>query len=353
MKAIEEKFRPISFEEFKKKYQKTPVIEHPNLRFGKKPVVTVRILSYNHIDFIRPCLDSILKQKVDFDYEILIGEDESSDGTREVCIEYAKKHPKKIRLLLNSRKNNIAINGKPSGMFNSLYTNFSIRSKYIALCESDDIWQDEYSLQKRVDFMDSNPDFSFCFHNAVNHIYNPKKQSSLPKNKIVYRSKSGELGLDDVYTMIPTASILYRHHLIDTFVLGQEQISCGDLLLRHKLLCHGRAMYLHDIEPSTRIIHQGGNFTQLSRLHQSQITLKANEFVFRFLSEKGVKAPNVLAKIQLKRFKYSIYQSLSNKKPNLRTLGQIAKTLRFAVSNPRSFSNVLGRKIEFMYRKRG
>uniref|UniRef100_UPI0040488E53 glycosyltransferase n=1 Tax=Roseivirga sp. TaxID=1964215 RepID=UPI0040488E53 len=71
----------MNFEEFKNKYQKAPVVEYPNQRIINTALVTVRVLAYNHIDFVSKCLDSILMQKTSFDYEVLIAEDDSNDGT--------------------------------------------------------------------------------------------------------------------------------------------------------------------------------------------------------------------------------------------------------------------------------
>jgi len=138
-----------------KKYQKVPVREYSN-QVNKKPVVSVCVQTYQHVNYIKDCLDGILMQKTTFPSEILLGEDASTDGTREVCIEYAEKYPKKIRLFLHHRKNNIKINGSPTGRFNFLYNLYSARGKYIAICEGDDYWTDPYKLQKQVDFLDVN-----------------------------------------------------------------------------------------------------------------------------------------------------------------------------------------------------
>ena len=66
----------------------------------KVPLVSVCVATFQHFKFIEKCLQSILQQKTSFDYEILIGEDVSTDGTRELCIHYAEKHPDLIRLFL-------------------------------------------------------------------------------------------------------------------------------------------------------------------------------------------------------------------------------------------------------------
>ena len=140
-----------SKEKFLAKYQKVPVVEFQN-KVCKNPLVTVLVLTYQHVSYISKCLDGILMQETNFDFEILVGEDESSDGTRDICIEYAKKYPDKIRLFLHSRENNIEIYDKLTAKFNSSYCHYSAKGKYLALCEGDDFWIDPLKLQKQVDF---------------------------------------------------------------------------------------------------------------------------------------------------------------------------------------------------------
>lgn len=145
----------MNFEKFKAQYEYIPVIEHPN-RVTDNPLVSVCVQTYNQVNYIKECLNGILMQKTDFPIEILLGEDASSDGTREICLEYQEKYPDKIRLFLHHRENNIKINGGFTGRFNFLYNLYSATGKYIALCEGDDYWTDPLKIQKQVDFLNRN-----------------------------------------------------------------------------------------------------------------------------------------------------------------------------------------------------
>ena len=98
----------MTFQEFKNQYQKASVEQFSCDIVGDLRV-SVCVQTYQHKEYIRDCLESILVQKTSFNFEILIGEDDSSDGTREICLEYAKRYPNKIRLILHDRKNNIKI----------------------------------------------------------------------------------------------------------------------------------------------------------------------------------------------------------------------------------------------------
>jgi glycosyltransferase involved in cell wall biosynthesis len=127
-------------------------------------MVSVVVTTYNHNEFIKLCLDSILMQATTFPFEIILGEDESTDRTREICKEYAAKYPEKIKLFLRSRKDVIYISGNPTGRFNFIENLKACKGKYIALCEGDDYWTDPLKLQKQVDFLEANPDYGICFH---------------------------------------------------------------------------------------------------------------------------------------------------------------------------------------------
>lgn len=131
---------------------------------NKEPLVSVCVQTYQHASFIRECLDGILMQKTNFPFELILGEDESTDGTREICMEYAEKYPHIIRLFLRSRKDVIYINGSPTGRFNMVENLKAASGKYIALCEGDDYWTDPLKLQKQVDFLEANPDCVSCHH---------------------------------------------------------------------------------------------------------------------------------------------------------------------------------------------
>ena len=126
--------------------------------------VSVVVTTYNHEKYIAQCLDGILMQQTSFPFEIILGEDESTDGTRELCQDYAKKHPDKIKLFLRSRNDVIKINGKATGRFNFIENLKACTGKYIALCEGDDYWTDPLKLQKQVDFLEANSEYGMCFH---------------------------------------------------------------------------------------------------------------------------------------------------------------------------------------------
>jgi glycosyltransferase involved in cell wall biosynthesis len=131
----------------------------------EQPLVSICVQTYNHENYIKQCLEGLLMQQTNFAFEILLGEDASTDHTREICLAYAEKYPEKIKLFLHHRENNIKIHGNPTGRFNFLYNLYSSKGKYIAFCEGDDYWIDPLKLQKQVDFLVSNTDYVISWTN--------------------------------------------------------------------------------------------------------------------------------------------------------------------------------------------
>ena len=161
-----EEVEMLDFEAFKERYEKVPVEEYPNnvREAVPEPVVSVHLLTYNHADYIREAIESVLMQEVDFPMEIVLGDDDSSDGTREICIEYAEQHPDLIRLQLHHRENNRKLNGAPTHLFQFYYNTFQLRGRYFAILSGDDYWTDPRKLQKQVDYLEIHPECSMVYH---------------------------------------------------------------------------------------------------------------------------------------------------------------------------------------------
>jgi len=128
------------------------------------PLVSVLVPTYQHVGHIAQCLSSILGQQTNFRFEVLVGEDESSDGTRAICERYAKEHPDHIRLYLRSRKDVLRIRGQATGRNNLIALLTAASGKYVALCEGDDFWTDKLKLQKQVDAMEADPLCAGSYH---------------------------------------------------------------------------------------------------------------------------------------------------------------------------------------------
>jgi len=126
---------------------------------NNRPMLSVICPTYNHEHYIRQALDGILMQKVNFSMEIIVGEDCSKDGTRQILREYEEKYPGVFTMLY--RETNMGMNGNCTDLYERG------TGKYIAYLECDDFWIDPNKLQKQVDYLEAHPDVVVCYHNVV------------------------------------------------------------------------------------------------------------------------------------------------------------------------------------------
>lgn len=146
-----------------------------------QPLVSICVQTYQQEKYIAQCLDSLLAQKCSFPFEIIIGEDDSTDRTKEICLEYSKKHPEIIRLFLRDKKDKIFIRGAKTGRFNFLSNLQAAQGKYITLCDGDDYWINDQKLQMQVDFMEK--------HTEVGLAYSSLIQEQKDHSKVVIEAK--------------------------------------------------------------------------------------------------------------------------------------------------------------------
>ncbi len=127
-----------------------------------RPVsVDVSCMVYNHGNYLRQALDSILMQETDFPVRIIIHDDASTDDSAAVILEYKKRYPQKIVAVIEEV--NLYQNGR--SVWAKMFPYFT--AKYIAYCEGDDYWLEKDKLQKQVDYLEQNPDCEVCYHNIL------------------------------------------------------------------------------------------------------------------------------------------------------------------------------------------
>lgn len=131
------------------------------------PKVTVSITAYNHAPFLRQALDGALAQRTDFPVGILVGEDDSTDGTREIVREYAARHPDCITAYFHDSASKLRIKGRLTGRNNLAHNLRAARGEYIALLDGDDFWTDDTKLARQVAQLDADPTLSTSFHHAL------------------------------------------------------------------------------------------------------------------------------------------------------------------------------------------
>lgn len=218
------------------------------------PLVSVIVGTYNHENYIAKCLDSIIMQKTNFPFEIILGEDNSSDKTREICKQYAAKYPKIIKLFLRKREDVIYINNRPTGRYNFIENLKAASSNYLALCDGDDYWIDAYKLQKQFDFLNNNFDYSLCASRVMEkHETGKKHLDYIPVFKEYYSIEDLLLYVNFIKTV---STFFRREHLnLDDPIL--KKVPFADLYFWLKLSENKKIKILPDVTACYRIHSTG------------------------------------------------------------------------------------------------
>jgi len=205
----------------------------------KEILCTVCVISYNQERFIQQTLDSILSQKTDFRFELLISDDASKDNTQKIIKEYELQYPNVIRNI--SRSKNV---GSQKNFYSTME---EAKGKYIALCEGDDYWIDSNKLQKQVTFLEENPEYGLIYAQAK--LFHNAKQR-------FYRKPIGGpvLTFEDIYvngSRIPTQTTCFRKDLFKKYIEEIKPLKknwlLGDLPLWLWFYYNSKVYYSPDI----------------------------------------------------------------------------------------------------------
>jgi glycosyltransferase involved in cell wall biosynthesis len=173
-------------------------------------------MTYNHARFIEQAVESALAQELQGRHEILIADDCSTDGTRQIVQGYADRYPETIRLLLLEQ--NVGVNSVRA------WGAQAARGAYVALLDGDDYWTSTHKLQTQVEFLDSHPEYAVCFHNAT-VVYDDGSSephpfhSDHPRHRVSSRMPSTTSTLEDlaVGNFMTTSTVMFRNGLITAF----------------------------------------------------------------------------------------------------------------------------------------
>lgn len=217
------------------------------------PLVSICCVTYNHAQFIRKCLDGFLMQQTDFPVEILIHDDCSTDGTTEIIREYEAKYPELISPLYEEE--NQYQHGKAAEI--DFYNYRRARGKYIAYCEGDDYWTDPLKLQKQVDFMEANPEYSVCFHDCT--VYDTWNGECVKKTRLE-KDTDCDISVDDFLNgkngFGQPLTMLFRIDMYDYEWQKHYTRFCDTMEIMH-LLMVGKGRYLNFVGGQYNL-HQGG-----------------------------------------------------------------------------------------------
>lgn len=215
---------------------------------SEPPLVSICCITYNHESFIGDAIEGFLEQEINFPIEILIHDDASTDNTRNIIESYKNKHPNLIRTFYQTE--NQYSKGIRSISATFLFPNG--KGKYIALCEGDDYWIDKKKLQKQIDFLEQNPDYSISSHSAVvlghnkKMIYEPHlEQETFSTEEIISRNWS-----------IMTASLVFKKEFTN-FPEWFRSVKNGDYAMQLLLSIKGKVNYMPEYMSVYRR-HMGG-----------------------------------------------------------------------------------------------
>lgn len=229
---------------------------------NNNPLLSICCTTFNHAQFIRQCLDGFLMQKTNFDFEVVIHDDASTDDTKEIIEEYTLRYPH-IFFPKIQQENQFS---KGVRDIMTRYNFPRCRGKYIALCEGDDYWTDPLKLQKQVDFLETNDDYVICYHNAsiIDEQGNKVSESKLPSN-----SKKDFSPIELIVQMpfILTLSVCFRN-VINEFPEEFKKVLNGDSFIFSLLGSFGKGKYMEDIRPAVYRLHQGSIWSSLSAKEQ-------------------------------------------------------------------------------------
>lgn len=258
------------------------------------PLVSVCIITYNHEKYIKRCIESVMMQKTNFKFEVIIGEDCSTDGTAAAVREMEGLYPDIIRPIYH--RSNV---GGASNAYQYCYP--MLTGKYIAICEGDDFWTDPYKLQKQVDYLETHPDISICFH-RVNNVDESDRvlgsQQAL-KQPVVYNPEA------IFHLTIPTLSAVIRRCFtsVPDDIL---QVGSCDAFLFGMMAKYGKAVDLGFIGASYRT-HSGGVFSSKRLIDQVKQAINTRKRMAQsefFSSEHKSEIQREILKRKKKYIKY-------------------------------------------------
>lgn len=235
---------------------------------GTLSLVDTRTMTFNHENYIRDCIEGLLKQKTTFPVQVMIHDDASTDKTAEIVREYQLKYPKLIKSYCQKENSHTKLDkDKRRQEFMSWRV-----GKYDALCEGDDYWTDPLKLQKQVDFLEAHEDCAVVFHAAEHFNENTgfkkihKPKDAEKRNR--YFMSEAILGGGGFMT---TNSVMYRRALVMERPDWALKSPIGDVVLMLLLAIKGNIGYINDVMSTYRVMTPGSWTSSTQTLEKKRI----------------------------------------------------------------------------------
>jgi glycosyltransferase involved in cell wall biosynthesis len=288
------------------------------------PLVSVCCTCYNHEKYIRSTMEGFLMQKTTFPLEIIVFDDASTDNSQQIILEYAAKRPDLFRLFL--QKNNLWQNKKISGTFTISFPN--ALGKYIAWCEGDDYWTDPLKLQKQVDFLEQNPDFSICFHKVQ-----LLKENSLTDDYLIGYVPD----VTDIYYLakgnyMHTPSVVFRKNkaVFDALTTTNLRHSTvGDYLLHMLNAQYGKIKKLPDVMAVYRL--NSGFWSSMEAIPKIKKTFEYIDLLIEYFQDPMI--VKILIKSRIRTFKGFLNNEFISDKKNIQYFRKAVRDFRHFIEN--------------------
>lgn len=224
--------------------------------------VTVCMINYNQEKFIKKAIESVLIQDCNFDFELLIGDDCSTDNSKSIVKNIIKNHPKGNIITLIEREKNL-------GMTPNFFETFKLcNGDFIALCDSDDFWRDTNKLQKQIDFLEKNKDYIVSFHDVTLFDENSQK---INRNYIIDDAKRDYIGIELAFGAFLMPVTMCFRNVIKEIPHEAFKVTNWDVFLISLLGEFGNAKFMNDIIPAGYRLHQNnvsGTLTEVNKDYQ-------------------------------------------------------------------------------------
>jgi len=239
-------------------------------RLCAHPLVSVLMITYNHESYIRQAIEGVMMQETDFDFELVIGEDCSTDRTREICFEYQNRFPEKIRVLW-WHENVFKFGG------NGARTRARCRGEFIAMCEGDDYWTNARKLQKQVDVLREHPEVTLCSHRFIALTPAGLEDCTAERIEDLVRSGKDQSGFlfDRSEFLFPSllsqaATVMYRKSAFDWAIIQKIGLMY-DWILYYTVLSKGPGYFINETMSVYRFM--GGTWSSMSHLQKIRWSL--------------------------------------------------------------------------------
>jgi glycosyltransferase involved in cell wall biosynthesis len=286
-------------------------------------LVSVFVITYNHSKFIRQCLDSILCQRTTFEFEVVIGEDCSTDGTRDIIFEYAEKYHDRIKLIVSDT--NVGAHANMRRTLNAC------TCKYIACCEGDDYWTDVNKLQIQVDIMEAHPEYSVCFHNCE-EFYDDNSKVPFNYCHADQKQVTGLVDLLEKCNYIPTSAVVWRNNLVKELPKWMDNVIGNDWIIHILQAQYGKIYYINKVMSKHR--HHSGGVSYF--MYQEKNILSTIE-TYKHLDTYFNLNYNQIIKIKIAEFYHQLVFNVLQKKE----FSRVVPLVRTALSYNRVISFML------------